>query len=131
MDDEILSYWEPNATSYEERKRSLAFAYEQGFNTSVSVEPMLDSPKIDDLVEDLLPLVKDAIWIGKMNHIADFGKGAKGKLKNAIKIIEENQTDEKILEIYDRYKENPKIKWKDSIKKIVGIKAPPAQGMDI
>ena len=113
------------------KKAVFAFAYEQGFNTSVSVEPMLDSPEIDVLVKDLLPLVSDAIWIGKMNHIAEFGKVAKGKLKNAIKTIEENQTDDKILKIYDRYKDNPKIKWKDSIKKIVGIPAPPAMGMDI
>jgi DNA polymerase III delta prime subunit/DNA repair photolyase len=129
--NKILSFWEPNAPSYNERKKSLTYAYEQGFKTSVSVEPMLDSPKIDDLISDLMPLVSDAIWIGKMNHMNNFDKVANKDLKKAVEKIHANQTDEKVLEIYEQYKDNPKVKWKDSIKKVVGIEAPPAPGMDI
>ena len=44
MDDDILSFWEPNAPKYRERKVCLAYARNRGFRTSVSMEPMLDTP---------------------------------------------------------------------------------------
>jgi len=40
--NEILSFWEPNAPLYEERKQCLEYAFNVGYWTSVSVEPMLD-----------------------------------------------------------------------------------------
>lgn len=30
-----------------------------------------------------------------------------------------SQTDEKILTLYEQYKDNPSIEWKESIKKVV------------
>ena len=131
MDDKVLSYWEPNAPAFEERKRCLEYAHQQGFNTSVSVEPMLDSPNITPLIDELLPFVSDAIWIGKMNHINEIAKDADAEVKKALDGIEQNQTDEIILKIYAEHKDNPKIKWKDSIKKVVGIEKPLSQGMDV
>ncbi len=131
MDKKTVSFWEPNAPPYEERKQALEYAFNQGFNTSVSVEPMLDSPNITALVDDLMPFVRDAIWIGKMNHIDEIGKDAGKRIKKGLEVIEANQGDERIWEIYNLYKDNPKIKWKDKIKKVVGIKAPPAPGMDV
>ena len=80
MDDKVLSYWEPTAPSNKERKQPLAFAYNQGFNTSVDIEPMLDSPNIKDLVEERLPIVNDVIWIGKMNHIGEFRNGLRWQM---------------------------------------------------
>jgi hypothetical protein len=44
--------------------------------------------------------------------------------------IEAGQTDEIIKEIYSRHKDNPKIKWKGEIKKIVRLKMPDMPGMD-
>jgi len=35
------------------------------------------------------------------------------------------------MELYGLYMNNPKIKWKDSIKKIVGIEEPEEAGLDI
>ena len=35
--------------------------------------------------------------------------------------IEENQTDERIVELYERLKDKPKVEWKDSIRKLVGL----------
>ena len=120
-DDQILSYWEPNAPAYSERKAALQHAYNKGFQTSVSVEPMLDSANIDLLISDLSPYVTDSIWIGKMNHLEHFGKGADSVLQQAINDIERGQTDTKIKGIYLRHKDNSIIKWKDSIRKVIGI----------
>ena len=55
-DDTVLSFWEPGAPTYAERMASLQYAYEQGFQTSVSVEPMLDSANIDQLIAELSAL---------------------------------------------------------------------------
>lgn len=56
MDDTILSYWEPNAPKYKERKKCLKYALKNGFRTSVSMEPMLDTPNIETLIKDFEPL---------------------------------------------------------------------------
>ena len=116
-DDAILSYWEPNAPAYDERLASLIYAYENGFETSVSVEPMLDSANIDALISDLSPYVTNAIWVGTMNHLGRFEKGSDMVLRQAIKTIQRGQTDANIKAIYQRYKHNPLIKWKKEIKK--------------
>ena len=130
MDNEILSFWEPSAPRYEERKQALQYAYDKKFGTSVSVEPMLDADHIDELVDDLLPLVTDAIWIGKMNKIRHCVDINDDDVEKEVQRIEAGQADENIKAIYARHKDNPKIKWKDSIKKVVGLKRAERPGMD-
>jgi DNA repair photolyase len=130
-DDRVLSYWEPNAPGYNERKQCLIYAYRAGFKTSVSVEPMLDSANIDTLIGELLPYVTHSIWIGTMNHLGRFGKGSNMVLRQAIKKIKRGQTDAIIKAIYQRHKDNPLIKWKKEIKKVVGIPIPKQNGLDI
>jgi DNA repair photolyase len=130
-DDRILSFWEPNAPVYDERKAALIYAHQAGFQTSVSVEPMLDSANIDTLIGELLPHVTQSLWIGTMNHLGRFGKGSDMVLQQAIEKIRRGQTDSIIKSIYRRYKDNPLIKWKAEIKKMVGIPLAEKPGMDI
>jgi DNA repair photolyase len=127
----VLSFWEPNAPDYEERKAALKHAFDSDFQTSVSVEPMLDSANIDALMVDLLPYVTDAIWIGKMNHVGRISNHANGRIRSALQQIKAGQTDSIIKSIYERHKANPQIKWKKEIKKVVGIPLAPMSGMDI
>jgi len=130
MDNQVLSLWETNAPSYEERKEALKHAYQKGFETSVSAEPMLDSDHIDDLVDDLMPFVTNAIWIGLMNHL----KGITAEdeaVKLALQKIREGQSEDRIMAIYQRLTGRAKIKWKSHIKKIVGIPLAEKAGMDI
>ena len=129
--DKILSFWEPNAPNYQERKEALEIAFNHGFETSVSVEPMLDSANIDILISELSPYVTHSIWIGKMNHLGRFGKGSDMVLRQAIDNIKRGQTDGVIKSIYRRYGNNPLIRWKKEIKKVVGIPIPKQNGLDI
>ena len=101
----MLSLFEPNAPGYQERKAALQYAYEHGFQTSVSVEPMLDPVHIDDLIADLLPFVTDAIWIGKMNYVGRLYSKVDPEVQAALKVIENGQTDEIIRAIYARHKD--------------------------
>ena len=129
-DDQILSFWEPNAPNFEERKQCLKYAYKADFRTSVSVEPMLDSANIDILISELSPYVTHSIWIGKMNHLGRFEKGTDMVLKQATNRIRQGQMDIIIKQIYERYKNNPLIRWKEEIKKIVGIPLSRQNGLD-
>lgn len=129
----VLKFWEPGAPSFKERVRSLQYANEKQFQTSVSCEPMLDD-NIEDLIKKVLSFVTDAIWIGKANFLIrrlkmnGFTDSATIKKANALLEI---QTDENIKKLYNKYKSNPKIKWKESIKKIVGLDVPVNKGLDI
>ena len=58
------------------------------------------------------------LWLA-VHHIVEVNK------------IEVGQTDENILNIYARHKDNPQIKWKDSIKDVVGMDKPDKIGMDV
>ena len=109
----------------------LEYAYKMGFQTSVSVEPLLDSANIDALIGELSPYVTHSIWIGKMNHLGRFEKGSGMALKQAIDKIRRGQSDAAIKAIYNRHKNNSMIRWKKEIKKIVGIPISKQDGLDI
>jgi len=131
-DNRVLRFWEPNAPTFKERLKSLAIAREHDFQTSVSCEPMLDNC-IETVVEAVLPLVTDAIWIGVPNRLGAIISvtGGDDSLKAAAKALEAGFTKERVMELYGLYMNNPKIKWKDSIKKIAGLARPEEAGLDI
>jgi DNA repair photolyase len=128
--EEVLSFWEPNAPSYDERWEALKYAFDKGFQTSVSIEPMLEYARAQEMVQDFMPYVTDAIWFGKMNHIPAF-KDPDGHLKEELAKVEAGHTEENIKALYEIYKDNPKIKWKLAFKDVLGIPLPPAPGMDV
>lgn len=121
MDDELLGFWEPGAPAFAERLAALKHAHEQGFSTGVSAEPMLDVPHAVELFEALSPYVTDTIWFGKMNQVRKRVAPKTKQEEAAVALIEKNQLDEHIIELYDRLKNKPKVRWKDSIKKVVGL----------
>jgi DNA repair photolyase len=120
---ESIEFWEPRAPSYSERKEALKLAFFRGFKTSVSCEPYYDM-SIFEVVTDLLPFVSDVIWIGKMNQIEkrvhwnDIDDTKKLIMKPILEIV---STDNYVRLIYDHFKDNPKVKWKDSIKAVIGL----------
>ena len=129
----VLNFWEPYAPPFEERINSLKHAYYQGFNTSISCEPMLDN-NVGSVIEETEPYVTDSIWIGKANALI-------GRLRingvidkqtmDKANVLLNWQSDENILKLYKKFKTNTKIKWKESIKSVVGIEIPTIKGLDI
>lgn len=130
-DQEILAFWEPGAPGYDQRRESLELAAERGFATSVSIEPMLDVDDIFGLVEDLSPWVSHSIWVGLMNKISERVTADSPIARQEVARIEAGQTHEKINYIYGRLKNNPLLRWKESIKKIVGLPESTLPGLDI
>lgn len=130
-DDSLLKFWEPGAPLYAERKECLEYAFAQGFATSVSVEPMLDTGDAVEMVRELLPSVSDTIWLGKMNKIDRRVSVETPDLDAAILKIEEGQTDRRIKELYEELKSIAQVRWKESIKAVVGLACAQEPGLDI
>jgi DNA repair photolyase len=132
-----LSLWEPGAPDYTERLESLKYAFEAGFATSVSMEPMLDTEQADIVTAfyEMEPYVTDAIWLGKMNKAVERlrrnGFGDDEALLEAARLLVESQSDLHIIRLYGRLKDEPKVKWKESIKAVVGLMIPMEVGLDI
>ena len=132
-DSETLKFWEPNAPDFQERLASLQYAFQQGYKTSVSCEPMLDG-NMDDLIRQTAPFVTDAIWLGKMNNLLyrlKLNGETDPETTQKAKDLKTMQSDENIRELYSKYKDNPLIKWKESIKKVVGLKVSTESGLDV
>jgi hypothetical protein len=133
VESRTLKFWEPNAPDFAERLESLNYAFEKGFQTSISCEPILDN-HAGDLIALVSPYVTNSIWLGKVNNLLGRLK-VNGKNDHATtqraKDLLELQSDQKIRQLYSQYKDNPLIKWKASIKKVVGLKVPTESGLDV
>jgi DNA repair photolyase len=120
-DDAVLRFWEPEAPGFDERIRCLRMAQESGFTTSVSCEPMLDND-IEAVVEAAAPHVTETIWIGKpkdlIKRIKINGHGDDNTVQRAQQLIDWH-SDERIMQLYKAYKNDPMIWWKDSIIEVV------------
>lgn len=119
-DSDILKFWETNSPSYEERLESLKLAYRMGYQTSISSEPLLEK-NVDDLINQLSHYVTDSIWIGKPNKLLYRtrmnGWGDIETVERCHELLEWINDPVFILGLYSRYKDNPMIRWKDSIYK--------------
>lgn len=131
-DSNILKFWEPDAPSYSERKKSLIYAYNNGYATSVSCEPILDNKTIN-LVEDLEDYITNFIWIGKANFLLrrlNMNGISDEETIDAANDLIESQSNSNIKKLYKTLKDNPKIKWKESIKRVLNIEVSTIKGLD-
>ena len=147
INNHILSFWDQYAPLYEERKQSLEYAFNSGYRTSVSVEPMLDSEHIEELINDLSPYVNHSIWIGTMNNTwymdtdesmtkkdvgklraiqntKYYGEAKAQKIREEIEKILQGQNPESLKSIYEKLEDNPLVKWKWHIRKALELPLP-------
>ncbi len=119
QDSTVLKFWEPGAPSFEERLACLRYAFDAGYQTGVSAEPMLDAGVVK-LFHRLSPFVTDKVWIGKLNRprncVVDWGP-----IDAEIRRIEANQTVERLLAIYAVLKDEPKVAWKDTFASAINL----------
>ncbi len=128
-DDKLIRYWESAAPRFSERLECLKLAFDNGFSTSVSMEPFLPAKSkskkkeiesLITLINSLLPFVKETLWLGMMNHIPK--KTLLGKHLNStdLMVIQDllNFYDfENIYKLISFFYQFKKIRWKESIKK--------------
>jgi len=126
----VLSFWEPGAPDYPNRLASLKIAYQRGFETSISIEPILDISDLNEMIAELEPFVDHSIWIGKMNRIEERVAVDSDKMAEEVARIRSEQDDERIVNLYETLKGNRLIRWKESIKQVVGLPLPTESGLD-
>jgi DNA repair photolyase len=112
--DRITNKYEPFAPLFVERFRSAKFAFERGFKTSLSIEPLLDRTPIT-IIRHMEYFINDTIWIGIMS----------GKVPKALKAI---YSKKNLKEIYQECQElqknnRKKIRFKDSIVNKLNLKS--------
>lgn len=115
-------FWERNAPSPQERLLALQHAFEKGFQTSVSMEPMLHGVK--DAVETFRAVEKfvtEKIWIGAMNSVEARVDMTNVNFKKAADDLRRLQSREELIRLYDELKDEPKVLWKESISKVAGL----------
>jgi hypothetical protein len=66
-----------------------------------------------------------------MNYAGRFAKYADVPIQNELNRIRAGQNPNIIRNIYNRYQGDPMIKWKNGIKKVVGLPMATAPGLDI
>lgn len=131
--DKVLAYWEPGAPAFKERLACLKAAYLRDFQTSVSGEPMLDDNP-DALIAAVRPFVTDSIWLGKINrlrNILPFNCPGDSQALLSGEALMASQNDTAIKTLHAKHHHDALIKWKDSIKTIVGLARPDTVGLDV
>jgi hypothetical protein len=83
---------------------------------------MLDY-NIERLINKIIPFITDSIWIGNANfllkRLKTNGITDLETIQKANELMKWQSNKDNILKIYNLYKNNKKIKWKDSIQKIL------------
>ena len=82
------------------------------------------------MVYDLLPFVSHSIWLGKMNRIEERVTVESEAMERAVKRLADGQSDHHILRIYNELRDIDKVRWKESIKAVVGLELPSEPGLD-
>ncbi len=122
QDERVCKFWEPNAPPPQERIAALRHAFEAGYQTSVSAEPMLEGfREAVALYGALESIITETIWFGKMDDIDDRVDMAEPVNENAAQFIREFQSDANIRLLHDHLKDLPKVRWKMSLRRVVGI----------
>ena len=119
--NKVLKFWEPGAPSLNERMKSLKCAFNSGYETSISIEPMMDN-KVDKVIDAVKPYVTETLWLGKVNQMwnrLNRNTDMNDELVKKAEQLEKWQSDENILKLYNKYKDDSMMMWKDSIQKVV------------
>ncbi len=119
INEATAKFWEPGAPSIHERLHCLRYAWSGGWDTSVSMEPMLAG--VQDAIgtfEKVAPHVTDRVWIGKMRGIERRIDQSSPEVWAKCREIMNLQSDSEILDLVARLDGNPKVAWKDSIQEV-------------
>ncbi len=126
VNNEILKSFQPKGPSFEESVESVQFATESGFSTTISAEPLLDlyPYELIDQVEPYLSSVnylKDigTIWVGllKIKYIPKSLR--KGKVLTHLNKLIPTFKFEHVYKYYEKLYNHPRIRWKESIIKLM------------
>jgi DNA repair photolyase len=120
MKEKVCKFWEPGAPPPSERLEALKYAYDSGYQTSVSMEPILLG--VSDAVKTFNAVyhyVREKVWIGRMNSPNKKADVSDPVVKVRVAYFKKCQSDQEILKLYWELLGDCKVAWKDSIKQVV------------
>jgi DNA repair photolyase len=132
VDDRVLGYWEPGALAFAERLAALRYAREQGYETSVSCEPMLDA-NIDAVIGAVRPYTSQSIWLGRANRLVQavtLNFPGNSQAIASARELDNVWNDEAVRGLYEIFKNDPLIRFKDLIKRVIGLPGTAEKGLD-
>ncbi len=116
----LSQIWEPGAALPAERIECLKYAFEQGFYTSISMEPMLEErTETLRLISTIEPYVVGDIWLGKMMDIDKRVAITDDRIRDAVATIKEQQSDIEIQRLVFALIGKRNIRYKKSIRDVV------------
>jgi len=121
--DDVLAFWDRNAPNFTERLSCLEYAFHKGYKTSVSCEPFLDA-FVAHIYDACIAYITESFWIGKLNQFdkrVQLDDVNKQQYKTYVEPLKNCLTKTVIKAIYKTMKDKPKVQWKDSIRKMLGI----------
>jgi len=113
---DILKFWEPGAPSFQERLSCLQYAYQAGYNTSVSCEPYLDQHVVYTYTA-CKGWIADSFWIGKLrnfNSRVRIDDATEGQIIKYVDPLKAAMVDFVFKQMHRVLDGQPLIKWKDS-----------------
>ena len=118
MDLQTAKLLEPYAPAPNERVTCLKYAYESGYETSVSSEPLLGGLQTAQAIyASTEPYISDTIWFGKINRPPI--KNQPKDIVDKLVWIKTQQSDEKIRMLVNVFDGQEKVRWKDTIQKVM------------
>jgi DNA repair photolyase len=127
-DTTMAAHWEPGAPPPAERITALRLAFESGWRTSVSAEPLLGGLDVARVLLDAVrPYVTDTIWIGKMNQIGRRVDLSLPENLRRAREIEAAQSDAEIVKLIEALNGDPLVRWKDSVAEVMARTRPATQ----
>lgn len=124
LSDGIRAFWEPNAPTIPERITCLLHAYSNGFKTSVSMEPLLEPWNAPQIVNLVTPATTGHIWIGAMKDAKQRCAWRLDPYDTRLHNLLQWQSTEGMQKVYCDLKGNPKVHWKDTYQKSLGLAGP-------
>ena len=133
--DTDLSYWEPNAPGFFGREGALCYAVNSGYRVSVNTEPLtctragavaLGRWALETLPDD--GTADGTLWFGRMNKAE---ARVIGDTEHRLPALLAEWDDEGVRRLHDQFKAEPRVRWKNSFKDVLGIPRNPEPGMDV
>lgn len=124
LDERLRAFWERHAPEIDMRLETLRWLHARGWQTSVSMEPLLEPWNAAAIVQRAMPFVTETIWIGKARELARrtaWCSQAMGEpLAEAIRGLEQWQMPDAVRQVAGDVlaslseADRAKLRWKDS-----------------
>lgn len=111
-----IKLMEGNSTMFEERLECLKYAYQCGYDTSISMEPLLEDPT--NVIQQCADYVTKSIWIGTMSSMDVLRKNQPEEIQKEFDRLDKLYSKKSLTDMVKKFRDNKKVYWKTSVMRI-------------